>query len=124
MGEGCVPDPPTEKRLTGIACLLVSNLTLTASKFLVLEIGTRLPKALLDSEQIAGVPMGPGSRHAVRVADRPIIGTSSSRSAECRLADLESKVDRILHASEKDGHDHTERPRSASPNQTPIEQRH
>ena len=36
--------------------------------------------------------------------------TNSARSAECRLADLESKVDRILRALEKDGRDHMEAP--------------
>jgi hypothetical protein len=62
--------------------------------------------------------------HHMEVVHPPtgIVGsTSPSRSAECRLADLESKVDRILHALENDGHDHTERPKSALPNQKPIE---
>jgi hypothetical protein len=74
--------------------------------------------------RIAGNTSSPGiaerpivGTSSPEVAERPIVGPSSSRSAECRLADLESKVDRILHALEKDGHDRTERPKSASPNQ-------
>jgi predicted DNA-binding protein (UPF0251 family) len=49
----------------------------------------------------------------------PIAGTSPPRSAECRLADLESKVDRILRALEKDGNEHTEGPKTALPKPNP-----
>jgi hypothetical protein len=47
----------------------------------------------------------------------PLSGINSRGSAERRLDDLEHKVDRILHALEKDGRDHTERPDAE-----PIEQ--
>ena len=79
-------------------------------------------------------PLPPVPMEVVAQGVRPaaeIVGaTSSARSAECRLADLESKVDRILHALEKDGHDHTERPfeagwrsaKHAAPFQKTIEQ--
>jgi len=53
--------------------------------------------------------------HPPNGAERPIVGTSPARSAECRLADLESKVDRILRALEKDGREPTKGPKTALP---------
>ncbi len=67
------------------------------------------------------IPVGADAK-GVRAAAEIVGATSPARSAECRLADLESKVDRILHALEKDGHDHMDRPKSALPNQKPMEQ--
>ncbi len=63
-----------------------------------------------------------GNTSSSGVPERPIADTISSRSAERRLADLESKVDRILHALEKDGHDHTERAKPAAPSRKMREQ--
>ena len=76
--------------------------------------GTRLP--------LPGAPVPLGVRlrtdditGSSNVPGPPIAGTSPGRSAECRLADLESKVDRILRALEKDGDDHWDRPKTALP---------
>ena len=62
---------------------------------------------------LAPIPLPPTP---VKERVDPPIGTSPPRSAECRLADLESKVNRILQALEKDGHDHAERPKPATSN--------
>ncbi len=67
------------------------------------------------SEKRTPTPLLPSPpRRPVAAGADPLIGTSPSRSAECRLADLESKVDRILHALEKAGKDYTGRPKSSS----------
>jgi hypothetical protein len=90
------------------------------------EAGLVSASAAALTEGVLHTMLVSNSARPVTEGVHPLIGTSSSRSAECRLADLESKVDRILHALEKDGHEHTERPKSASsyPNaQNPIEQR-
>jgi RNA polymerase sigma factor (sigma-70 family) len=68
------------------------------------------------SNPLAPIPLPAGP---VKEGFAPVGSTSPSRSAECRLADLESKVNRILQALEKDGHDHAERPKPASPTSSP-----
>ncbi len=52
----------------------------------------------------------------------PQSDTDSSDSSGRRLDNLERKVDRILRALEKDGHDQAERPQPALDNRKPIEE--
>ena len=79
------------------------------------EMSTPVPPLPL----LPSVPTGPVTA-GVHSAGEIVGTTTAARSAECRLADLESKVDRILQALENDWHD-TEHAKPYVPNQKPIE---